>query len=187
MKDRPFPFSPAPQSLFDAFRSWLNPETNGILQTSQALAKPTDRPPAHVFGAVRVLVVDDNPVNLMVMSALLQSRGLATQLATDGAEAVALARDHAFDLILMDLQMPVLDGLAATSEIRRFEAKYLRPAVPVVAYTNIPPGASVLAVHGLNGSLAKPCVDHELDDCLVQWCPSYRPAPTLRSAGSTNR
>ena len=59
--------------------------------------------------------MDDNPVNLMVISALLESRGLMPFLAADGAEAVALASGHHFDLILMDLQMPILDGLEATS------------------------------------------------------------------------
>ncbi len=132
------------------------------------------RAPGH--GSVRVLVVDDNPVNLAVMSAQLASRGLVATLAADGAEAVARALELAFDLILMDLQMPVLDGLDATAAIRRFETGHARAEVPVLAYSNTLPGAGVLAAHGLNGTLAKPCADHELEDCLVRWCPLYQPA-----------
>ncbi|MDP2007486.1 MAG: response regulator [Rubrivivax sp.] len=128
-------------------------------------------------GAVRILVADDNPVNLMVISALMEMRGLSPLLAADGAEAVALACGLQFDLVLMDLQMPILDGLEATSAIRHFEATHARPAVPVVAYSSHAPGGGLLARHGLNGSLAKPCSDEELDDCLVRWCPAYRPAP----------
>jgi CheY-like chemotaxis protein len=133
-----------------------------------------------------VLVVDDDPVNLMVISALMESRGLVPLLATDGAEAVALACEMHFDLILMDLQMPILDGLGATSAIRRFEANSSRPAVPVVAYSSTSPGDGVLATHGLNGSLSKPCGVQELEDCLVQWCPTYRSAPTARGVAHDN-
>ena len=125
-----------------------------------------------------MLAVDDNPANLAVISALLDSRGLVTVLAQDGAEAVALACETDFDLILMDLQMPVLDGLSAAAAIRRCEKADSRPAVPVVAYSSMPPSAGVLAACGIDGSLAKPCDDQELEDCLVQWCPHYRPTPT---------
>jgi CheY-like chemotaxis protein len=127
-----------------------------------------------------VLVVDDNPANLLVISALLQSRGLVPLLAADGAEAATLACEVHFDLILMDLQMPILDGWDATAAIRRFEKTCSRPAVPVVAYSGMSPAARVLAAHGMNGSLAKPCDDHDLEDCLVRSCPTYHSAPTVR-------
>jgi CheY-like chemotaxis protein len=131
-------------------------------------------------GSSRVLVVDDSPVNLMVISALLESRGIETFLAADGAEAVALASELRFDLILMDLQMPIIGGLAATSAIRRFEVKCSRLPVPVVAYTSTSPGADVLAAYGMNGSLSKPCDDRELENCLARWCPSHRAGPWMR-------
>ncbi len=129
-----------------------------------------------------MLVVDDNPANLMVISALMESRGLVPVLAADGAEAVALACETRFDLILMDLQMPILDGWEATAAIRRFEATCSRPAVPVVTYSIKSPGAGILARHGMNGSLDKPCSDQALEDCLVRWCPAYHPKPTERGA-----
>ena len=135
---------------------------------------------SHCNGAVRVLVVDDNPVNLMVIIGLLESRGLVPLSAADGAQAVELARQLHFDLILMDLQMPILGGLEATSAIRRFEASCARVAVPVVAYSSSSPSAGDLATHGLNGSLAKPCRDQDLEDCLLRWCPAYRAAPDMR-------
>lgn len=175
----PAPASPAPSGLLGVLRSWLQARSIEIWPASEVLPSETGRPSAHAYGTVRVLAVDDNPANLMVISALLESRGLVPMLAADGAEAVALACELQFDLILMDLQMPVLDGLGATSAIRRFETNSSRPAVPVVAYSASVPGARVLAAHGLNGSLAKPCADQELDDCLVQWCPTYHPAPAL--------
>lgn len=133
--------------------------------------------------SVRILVVDDNPVNLIVISALMEPRGLVPVLAADGAEAVALACEIHFDLILMDLQMPILDGWAATAAIRNFERTFARPAVPVVAYSSISPSAGVLASCGFNGSLDKPCDDHALEDCLIQWCPAYHSVPTSLGTG----
>ncbi len=172
--------SPAPSGWFGILGAWLQARSKETSPTPEDLPGETGRPPAHFYGSVRVLVVDDNPVNLMVISALLESRGLVPLLAADGAEAVALACELHFDLILMDLQMPILDGLGATSAIRRFESDSARRAVPVVAYSSSSMGAGVLARHGLNGSLSKPCDDLELEDCLVRWCPGYRSAPAGR-------
>ena len=86
-----------------------------------------------------VLVVDDEPVNLILASAMLSSFGVKAMVAENGAEAVSLACAVRLDAILMDLQMPVLDGLAATRQIRRVEREHCRARVPVVAYTTAAP------------------------------------------------
>jgi CheY-like chemotaxis protein len=124
---------------------------------------------------VQLLVVDDNAVNLLVMSALLAGRDLVPVLAEDGAQAVALACARRFDLILMDLQMPVLDGFGATLAIRRFEALHAREPTPVLAYSSLAPEAEFLSRLGLSGRLNKPCSHDELESCLLRWCPTYRP------------
>ena len=129
-----------------------------------------------------MLVVDDNPVNLILILAQMESLGMVPLLAADGAEAVVLAREVQFDLILMDLQMPVLDGLAAAAAIRRFETKSSRPAAPIVAFSIACPEVDVLTRHGLNGSLCKPCGIQDLKACLVQWCPGCPSAPVLRNS-----
>lgn len=180
------PGSPAPRGLLGILRSWLQAGSNEIWPPSDAPPIETGVPTLPSNESIRVLVVDDNPVNLMLMSALMESRGLVPLLAADGAEAVALACELHFDLILMDLQMPILDGLGATSAIRRFESSVARPAVPVVAYSSSPPGAGVLAAHGLSGNLGKPCDDQDLEDCLVRWCPAYRSAPAFRGVAHGN-
>ncbi len=177
--------STASRGLLGAFKSWLRPPSGQSWPLSALL--PGEKPLVHAYGTARVLVVDDNPVNLMLMAALMASRGLVPSMAADGAEAVALACEQDFDLILMDLQMPVLDGLGATAAIRRFEASHARSAVPVVAYSSTTLGAGVLASHGLNGSLSKPCSDQDLEHCLVQWCPSYRAAPATRGVAHSQR
>lgn len=135
-------------------------------------------------GSAHVLVVDDEPVNRMLIAAMLRSRGLAPVLAADGVQAVKLVREQRFDLVLMDLQMPVLGGLAATAAVRRLERALSRPAVPIVAFSSTSPDAGVLAVHGFSGSLSKPCDDAALDACLARWCPTYRRAPTGRAGAA---
>jgi len=175
--------SPASGGLLGLLRSWLQAWASDPSQRAAAPPAAPPTPRAHVQGSVRVLVVDDNPVNLEVVAALLEARGIVPALAADGAEAVALAGELPFDLILMDLQMPVLDGLAATSAIRRLEGTASRPAVPVIAHSNMSVDARVMAMHGINGRLGKPCEDRELEDCLVRWCPTYRSAASARGAG----
>jgi len=67
---------------------------------------------------MEVLVVEDHPVNRMILEAWMASTGRRTSMAENGREAVDAARDQRFDLIIMDVNMPVMDGLAATRLIR---------------------------------------------------------------------
>lgn len=186
MSDVPGQLSSAPPGLKGIYRSWLHAESRDLGLSSPCSPGTRTRQTPHLFGSARVLVADDNPVNLLVISAMLESRGLLPLLAADGAEAVALACELQFDLILMDLQMPLLDGLGATGAIRRFEAAHARAAVPVLAYSSACPGPAVLASHGLNGSLDKPCSGLELEECLSLWCPTFRPDPTASAMAQAN-
>lgn len=184
MHAAPEPASPPPSGLLGILRSWLQPGSSAASPSRAGHRIEAAGPSAQPSCALRVLVVDDNPANLMEISMLMRARGVVPFLAADGAEAVALACELPFDLILMDLQMPILDGLGASAAIRRFEATTSRPPVPVVAYTSSAPGATLLALYGINGSLSKPCEDQDLEDCLVQWCPNYRSAPTARGSSA---
>jgi signal transduction histidine kinase/CheY-like chemotaxis protein/ligand-binding sensor domain-containing protein len=94
-----------------------------------APASPADLPEVQEWG--RVLVVDDDAINRLVISKQLQQLGCQIDLAADGAEAVAMARLHAYSIIFMDCRMPVMDGHMATREIRRA----LSDAPPIVAIT----------------------------------------------------
>jgi len=136
-----------------------------LMREAPPLAKPATRPP-------RILVVDDDAVNQLIMGAALSRWGITAQLASDGAEAVALACGCDFDLILMDLQMPVLDGLSATVQIRRHELDHAVARVPVVAYTSSLIGRDPLALKkfGLDAALEKPCSEKALKACLLRWC-----------------
>jgi PAS domain S-box-containing protein len=82
--------------------------------------------------SLRVLVAEDNPVNQQLMSELLRRRGCKVQLAANGKEALELLDRNRFDVVLMDIQMPVMDGLDATASIRRNE-KGSTQRIPIIA------------------------------------------------------
>lgn len=173
MRGLPAARKAAAGGFLGVLKSWLQPRTLEFPPPpAGSFFGPTQGPDHFFTGSVRVLVVDDEPVNLMMISAQMEALGLSPLLVADGAEAVALACELHFDLILMDLNMPDLDGLQATAAIRQFEASHRQAAVPVVAYSSRALSAGELQANGLNGSLPKPCPAWALDDCLRQWCPS---------------
>lgn len=130
---------------------------------------PTDKPFAN---RPRVMVVDDVEASRWNVEELLWPRGIRPVHAADGAEAVALACGQRFDLILMDIQMPVLDGLKAAAQIRHYESTHGRASAAIVAYTSgaIADDEEGLRACGIDGSLGKPCTAQSLEACLLRWC-----------------
>jgi CheY-like chemotaxis protein len=84
---------------------------------------------------VRVLAAEDNEVNRLVLQTLLEQVGVEPTLVTNGVEALAAWHAQDWDVILMDVQMPVLDGVSATQAIRAEEAETGRPRTPIIALT----------------------------------------------------
>jgi CheY-like chemotaxis protein len=160
------------RSFFRQLSDWMLPDLPEDLAATLAphAGGSPRRTPA------RVLVADDNPANLHDACELLARQGLRTLMAADGAEAVALACGNEVDLVLMDLHMPVLDGMAATMQIRRHERYHALPRVPVVAYIASSFGlpATLLSSFGIDAVLEKPCSELALIDCLARWCPPRR-------------
>jgi PAS domain S-box-containing protein len=109
---------------------------------------------------VRVLLVEDNPVNAKVASLMLRKLHCEVTLADSGATAVKMIgeRSSEFDVVLMDVQMPELDGLAATRAVRELEHQQHRPPLPIIALTaNAMKGDEDRCLEaGMNGYLAKP-------------------------------
>jgi len=101
----------------------------------QAPAQSSYGSQAPALPPLRVLIADDIPQNLELLGLLLSRAGHQVYSATDGAEAVLLARQHQPDLILMDIQMPVLDGLGACRQLRQWEQDTARDVIPVIALT----------------------------------------------------
>lgn len=100
-----------------------------------ALPETADAPLPPVGNGIRVLVAEDNRVNQVVLGQHLKRLGFEASIASNGREALELLRTRSFDLILMDCQMPEMDGLAATRQIRTDELATGRPRIPIIALT----------------------------------------------------
>jgi signal transduction histidine kinase/ActR/RegA family two-component response regulator len=119
----------------------------------------------------RVLLAEDNPVNREIALAALSTLGCDVEVAEDGVVAVSLAREGWFDVILMDCEMPGLDGYNATRAIRAHETETSAPRIPIVALT-----ASALDTDraralecGMDEHLSKPFTRDDLRRVLEQW------------------
>jgi two-component system sensor histidine kinase/response regulator len=117
----------------------------------------------------RVLVVDDNAVNRMVCNHLLRKFAAVVSNSANGVEALAALRRSDFDVVLMDCQMPEMDGYEATRELRRFEPNHPNRDIPVIAVT-----ANALATDrekcraaGMNTYLSKPIDREQLEQVLT--------------------
>jgi PAS domain S-box-containing protein len=97
------------------------------------MAREPEEPLAGWLAGMRILIVEDNATNRLIASRMLETLGASVQTANDGAEGVEAANQAAFDLILMDVQMPVMDGVEATRTIRRLAAPV--GDTPIIAMT----------------------------------------------------
>ncbi|WP_427791814.1 ATP-binding protein [Brevundimonas diminuta] len=133
-----------------------------------ALAAPVVR--ADHAAALRVLLADDHPVNRKVVEVMLEPLGVELTTVDDGAQAVAAFRAGGFDLVLMDMQMPVMDGLTATMEIRAHEQRTGAARTPILMLT-----ANAMSEHveasrraGADGHLTKPLSVTSLTQAVVE-------------------
>jgi len=136
---------------------------------------PIDVPPPERLlreqhGGQRVLLAEDNPINQEVASELLRAAGLVVSCAGNGARAVEMALAERYDLILMDVQMPVMDGLAATRAIRA-QAGDATPIVAMTASAFSEDRAACLDA-GMNDHTAKPVDPVMLYTTLLRWLPA---------------
>ena len=143
---------------------------------------PPDRPHAMTRRPLHVLVAEDNAVNQRLIQALLTKKGFRVTLAANGRIAVEAAVDQDVDVVLMDVQMPELDGLAATREIRRRVARRL----PVIAMTaDAMDGDRERCLEsGMDDYLTKPILPDQLIGVLAQWTDTSAQGPAV-SGGFT--
>jgi signal transduction histidine kinase/FixJ family two-component response regulator len=124
--------------------------------------------PVNEGPALRVLAAEDNNVNRLVLRTLLEQAGIDPVIVSDGSEAVTAWRERDWDVILMDVQMPVLDGPSATRAIRAAERATGRPRTPIVALTAnaMAHQRDEYAAAGMDGFIAKPIQVAQLFDVL---------------------
>jgi PAS domain S-box-containing protein len=142
--------------------------------------EPAEPMAGEPMAPVRVLLAEDNRINQMLAEALLAKLGLETECVANGSEAVEAVQKGNFALVLMDVNMPVMDGLQATREIRALDGP--NASVPIIAMT-----ASAMeedrqrcAVAGMNDYMAKPVETEELQRLITRWAS----LPIVKSAAS---
>ncbi|GGY35169.1 hypothetical protein GCM10011297_05280 [Bacterioplanes sanyensis] len=153
----------APQALTRFIRTLTGDISAGVEASS-------DSPPPSIRLQGQVLVVEDNPINQLVATSMLGELGLTYELAENGEEAIAMLNVHPYDLVLMDIQMPVMDGYEATRLIRSMGFNQM----PIYAMS-----ANALQKHidqalqaGMNGYLVKPVEFDQLASVLRQHLPT---------------
>jgi CheY-like chemotaxis protein len=119
-----------------------------------------------------VLVVDDSDVNQLVAAGLLAHLGYTAEVAEDGREAVELFDRRAYDAILMDVQMPVMDGYDATREIRLLEKGLRRTPIIAMTATVTDGERERCLAAGMDDYLAKPIQKDVVSAMLERWVPA---------------
>lgn len=172
-------FLPSEQALAMApLHQLARPLTRGALyQTLHRVLQGHDAehplatpPPATAKGRARILLVEDNPVNQLVAKGMLAKLGCQVELATQGVDALARLEEEAFDLVLMDCNMPVMDGYEAT---RRIRERGHWPGLPIVALTAnaMPEERDRCRAAGMDDYLAKPFRREDLLAVVDRWVP----------------
>jgi PAS domain S-box-containing protein len=141
-----------------------------------------------VLGRIRALIVEDNPANQVVALAMLRRLGVRADQASNGQEALVAVERVPYDVILMDCQMPDMDGYTAAEHIREGERQEQRPRVPIVAMTaNALKGERERCLSaGMDDYLAKPVRLAQLAAALERWVPGLPAAAPVVGKGASD-
>ena len=163
----PLPLPPEPDEL----QAPLEPAQERYPTGSRGSPEPP--PPAHPRRKARLLVVEDNEINQMVAQEILFSLGVDTELAGDGQQALDRLQTDTFDAVLMDIQMPGIDGYEAARQIRLNPAWQDLPVIAMTAHAMDGDRERSLAA-GMNDHVTKPINPEDLQNTLNRWLPGFR-------------
>lgn len=157
---------------------------NKISQTMAVQKKPTLIAPTpsgeSALVTMDVLVVDDNASNLSVCEAFLQNIGVRPHIATSGINALKLLRARNFDLILMDIQMPEMDGIKTTQKIREQEANHQRTPIVALSAHAVNDRRAELLLAGLDDFISKPISESDLQKMVQRWCHTRKQSVSIQ-------
>ena len=138
-------------------------------QDAAAIAGVAPADPNPQKQPLRVLVVDDNQDNQLVASRILEKLACAVDIANDGAQAVSMAAEQPYDLILMDCQMPVMDGFEATAQIRSHPGIEIPPPIVAMTANALEGDRDRCIAAGMDGYIDKPISADDLLQALAKW------------------
>jgi CheY-like chemotaxis protein len=157
----------SPSMLFDAIMQAFGeavPEVSRVVQRKEQEAEALD----HIRGAY-LLLVEDNEINQQVAREILEGAGLKVTVANNGQEALNSVKENNYDAVLMDVQMPVMDGYTATQKIRNLESEIRNvPIIAMTAHAMAGDEDKSLQV-GMNGHVTKPIDPDQLFSALQKW------------------
>jgi CheY-like chemotaxis protein len=142
-------------------------------QPAAAEPEPAEEALAHTIAQIRgrvVLIAEDNDINIALARAMLHKRGLQTAVAHNGSEAVRMAQQHDYAAILMDCQMPELDGYEATRRIRKHENGHRVPIIALTAHSMSGDRERCIEA-GMDDYLPKPVRAEQLEEIVKRWLP----------------
>ena len=165
------PFNPS--TLFDTIMQTFSHDTRKLIRPPAAKDKIIQK--LKSIQGVQILLVEDNLINQLVAQEILEEAGLVVTIAGHGGEAVSLVREKKFDAVLMDVQMPVMDGYQATREIRKDPRFRELPIIAMTAHAMTGDKEKSLEA-GMNYHVTKPINPKELFSTLLIWIkPGERP------------
>ena len=168
-------------TLFDAI---VGAYRNPVGQPRRATRTSTEVE-THLQG-VHVLLAEDNDFNQQVAEELLASVGIKVTIANNGLEALEKVRQEPFDAVLMDLQMPIMDGYESVSRMRQVPGLESLPIIAMTAHALVQERVKCLAI-GMNDYLTKPINPEELSKVLMKWIRSSEPNPANAEAPNQPR
>lgn len=118
---------------------------------------------------LNILLVDDQEMNLVLLQSILQKMSFTCTLARNGAEAYQMAMDNKFDIIFMDIYMPVMDGIEATKRIREFFLKQKLPIIVALTANALPEDKKSSFNAGINDLLIKPYKPTDIQTLIIKW------------------